>query len=194
MGALTEQRAVPGNWSVIGSTGASCDRERALRTLYDEHADSLLHFVIRQVGGDRQQAEDIVQETLLRSWRRAEFDGVRSLRPWLFTVARRLAVDTYRRRKARPEEVDGSGLEEQLTADADDIDRMLSSVVLTDALEALSPAHRAVLQETYFRDRSVQEASDALGIPPGTVKSRIHYALRALRLALDERDVSTTRR
>ena len=193
MGVIAVECAAPGSWKVIGSAGASCERERTLRTLYDEHAAVLLRFVIRLVGGDRQQAEDIVQETLLRAWDKEVFDGTRPVRPWLYTVARRLAIETYRRRKARPEEVDGSGLDEHVVAEADHIDAMLCSVVLTDALDALSERHREVLRETYFRQQTVHEAAATLGIPPGTVKSRIYYALRALRVALDERDVRIRR-
>ena len=62
---------------------------------------------------------------------------------------------------------------------------------MADALRALSQEHRAVIVETYYRGRSVAEAAAALGIPAGTVKSRCYYALRALKLALAERGVTT---
>ena len=61
---------------------------------------------------------------------------------------------------------------------------------VAECLSALSPDHRAVLLETYYRDRSVAEAAEILGIPQGTVKSRTYYALRALRLALEERGLA----
>ena len=63
-------------------------------------------------------------------------------------------------------------------------------MVITQALQALSPAHRQILNETILRDRTVNEAAEILGIPVGTVKSRVYYALRALRVAFDERGVS----
>jgi RNA polymerase sigma-70 factor (ECF subfamily) len=72
----------------------------------------------------------------------------------------------------------------------DDVDRALDAWLVADALDALSPAHREVLVQTYFAGRSVGEAARVLGIPPGTVKSRTHYALQALRLALLERGVT----
>ncbi|GGO95775.1 sigma-70 family RNA polymerase sigma factor [Wenjunlia tyrosinilytica] len=178
-------------WRVIGSTGADNSRERALRTLYDQHADVLHAYVLRLIGGDRHKAEDIVQETLLRCWRKSDLDDERSLRPWLFKVARNLVIDTHRLRAARPQEVDGSAWHEHIPAEVDDIDQMLSSIVVAHALEALSPAHQEVLRETYFAGRSAQAAAAVLGIPVGTVKSRIHYALRALRLAMEERGVDT---
>jgi RNA polymerase sigma-70 factor (ECF subfamily) len=68
---------------------------------------------------------------------------------------------------------------------------MLDRIVVVDALAALSPEHRAVIVETYYRGRTVAEAAQVLGIPPGTVKSRCYYALRALKLALAERGVTT---
>ena len=76
-------------------------------------------------------------------------------------------------------------------AGLDQMDGALDRILVTDALESLSAEHRAVIVETYYRGRTVAEAARALGVPPGTVKSRCHYALRALKLALTERGVGT---
>ncbi|WP_433332666.1 sigma-70 family RNA polymerase sigma factor [Spirillospora sp. CA-294931] len=163
--------------------------EGVLRALYDEHGGPLLGYVLRLTGGDRSQAEDVVQETLLRAWRHPEALVGRPVRPWLFTVARNLVVDAHRARRARPPETD---IDEHVvsTAGSDDIDRALESWTVAEALADLSPSHRAVLVETFYRGRSVAEASKALGVPPGTVKSRTFYALRALKLALEERGLA----
>jgi len=164
--------------------------EGLLRALYDEHGGPLLGYVLRLTGGDRAQAEDVVQETLLRAWRHPEALAGRPVRPWLFTVARNLVVDAHRARRARPQE---TGIDEQLmmtAAGSDDIDRALESWTVAEALADLSPQHRAVIVETYYRGRSVAEAAKALGIPPGTVKSRSYYALRALKLVLEERGLA----
>lgn len=165
--------------------------ETALRELYDAHAGALLAYAIRLTGGDRGRAEDVVQETLLRAWRhRHALDESRGpLRPWLFTVAHHVAIDAYRARAARPAEVGDAVLE--AVPSADDIDARLDRLLIADALMALSAEHRSVLIETYYRGRSVAEAAEALGVPPGTVKSRTFYALRALKLALAERGVTT---
>jgi RNA polymerase sigma-70 factor (ECF subfamily) len=72
----------------------------------------------------------------------------------------------------------------------DKVDQLLESWVVAEAMTRLSPEHRQVLHETYFDGRSVSEAAQRLGIAPGTVKSRTHYALRALRLALEELGVT----
>jgi RNA polymerase sigma-70 factor (ECF subfamily) len=72
---------------------------------------------------------------------------------------------------------------------ADMTEDLLRKMVMTEALQLLSPAHREVLNETILRDRTVNEAAETLGIPVGTVKSRVYYALRALRVVLAERGV-----
>lgn len=160
-----------------------------VQQLHDEHAAALWGYCLRLTGHDRAQAEDIVQETLLRAWRsRDRLDESRgSVRAWLFTVARNLVIDEWRTRRSQSEypvaEVpEVSGL-------SDGTDELLLSWVVAEAVSTLSPDHRAVLVECYFRGASVAQAADRLGIPQGTVKSRTHYALRALRLALQEMGV-----
>jgi RNA polymerase sigma-70 factor (ECF subfamily) len=164
--------------------------DELLRTLYAEHAGPLLGYVIKLTDGDRQRAEDVVQETLLRAWRHPEsLDPSRgSLRPWLWTVARNIVVDAARARRARPQEVAEDAL--AVIPVEDQIDQALLSWEVAEALSTLSDDHRAVLVETYYRGRTVAEAAEVLGIPAGTVKSRAFYALRALRLALEERGIT----
>ncbi|MGP4109432.1 sigma-70 family RNA polymerase sigma factor [Streptomyces sp. 4N509B] len=167
----------------MGSEDTSSAREQTLRTLYEEHAPALHRYVLRLLSGDRHRAEDVVQETLLRSWLSRNLDTRQSLRPWLFTVARNLVIDDHRQRMARPQETGDSWLDDVAT-DADDVNRILSLHMLGPAVRALSPAHREVLYETYYVGRSTREAALAIGVPQGTVKSRLYHALRALRLAL----------
>ncbi|GHF90748.1 RNA polymerase sigma factor [Streptomyces thermodiastaticus] len=163
--------------------------EELMRALYREHAGPLLAYVLRLVAGDRQRAEDVVQETLIRAWKNAgRLDRAGSVRPWLVTVARRIVIDGHRSRQARPHEVDPSPLE-AIPAE-DEIDKALWLMTLSDALEDLTPAHREVLVETYFKGRTVNEAAETLGIPSGTVRSRVFYALRSMKLALQERGVT----
>ncbi|GLY04636.1 MULTISPECIES: sigma-70 family RNA polymerase sigma factor [Actinoplanes] len=163
-----------------------------VKLLYEEHAGPLLMFVLRLTGGDRQRAEDIVQETLLRAWRNAHrlgAQGQQSLRPWLVTVARRIAIDEHRSANARPAETYDRELESFPTT-SDETDKVLQSMTVSDALRQLSHSHREILIETYFRGRTVPEAAEALNLPLGTAKSRVYYALRALRTALQQRGVT----
>lgn len=77
------------------------------------------------------------------------------------------------------------------TPGEDEIEQALQSWAVADAVRTLSPDHRAVLLETYYRGRTMVEAARVLGIPLGTVKSRTYYALHALRLALQERGIES---
>lgn len=162
--------------------------EAFVRALYAEHGGALLRYALHLMSGDRQRAEDLVQETIVRAWRHPEALTDRPARPWLFAVARNLAVDAYRARQARPTELGEASLS-LLPAD-DDADRTLESWAVADALASLRPEHRRVIIETYYRGCSVAEAAATLGIPAGTVKSRTFYALKALKLALQERGLA----
>jgi RNA polymerase sigma-70 factor (ECF subfamily) len=156
-----------------------------LRTLHDQHAGALWAYAVNLTNGDRAKAQDVVQETMLRAWRNPKVldQSGGSARGWLFTVARRIVIDDWRASRSRPEMVFGE-LPEPGVADTTDqtVDRQL----VLAALRLLSEEHRQVLLECYFRGASVAEAAATLGIPPGTVKSRTHYALRAMRSALED--------
>ncbi|MFL6135930.1 MAG: sigma-70 family RNA polymerase sigma factor [Nocardioidaceae bacterium] len=161
-----------------------------LDRLFTEHGRALLSYVTR-LTGDRQWAEDVTQETLLRAWTHpvAMSSAKGDPRPWLLTVARNLVRDQRRARSVRPQEVGGQFLEGDVETAVEDLDELLQSWVVGDCLASLSPDHRAVLVETFYRGRSVRQAAAVLGVPEGTVKSRTYYALRALRVALEERGV-----
>jgi RNA polymerase sigma-70 factor (ECF subfamily) len=129
----------------------------------------------------------VVQETLVRAWRqggRLDLSGP-SLMPWLATVARRIVIDEHRKKMVRPAE-SGEGMVADMPVD-DDTSATILRVAVAEAMRDLSPSHRQILNETVLRDRSVNQAAEALGIPVGTVKSRVHYAMRALQVILAER-------
>ncbi|MER5478579.1 sigma-70 family RNA polymerase sigma factor [Streptomyces sp. NPDC002734] len=160
--------------------------EHELARLQREHGRPLFALLLRLCDGDRQRAEDLVQETLVRAWQNPAAlhdDAFESVRPWLLTVARRLAIDARRARQARPAEV-GDAVLENARVCADHAERSAAALDVREAVRRLSPEHRDVLVLVYFRGASVAEAADALGIPAGTVKSRAYYALRALRRVL----------
>jgi RNA polymerase sigma-70 factor (ECF subfamily) len=104
-------------------------------------------------------------------------------RSWLFTVAKRIVIDEWRSASRRPELVTDQVPEQRVEDTAQHtVDRQL----VLAAVRTLSADHREVLLECYFRGASVAQAAETLGVPPGTIKSRTHYALHALREAIDE--------
>jgi RNA polymerase sigma-70 factor (ECF subfamily) len=166
----------------------SNDDAALLRALHDEHAAPLWRYVV-YLTGDRALADDIVQETLMRAWRKPAVLDQResSARAWLFTVARNLVIDG--KRSARSvHEIGTDTLPEPVGAD--ETDALLDGWLVADALASLSIEHRAVIVHAYYGGRSVAEISRELDIPEGTVKSRMHYGLRALRLAMQEKGVT----
>ncbi len=164
------------------------EQAELLRALHDEHAPALWRYVV-WLTGDRHFAEDVVQETLVRAWRRPQVldQSETSARSWLFTVARNLVIDDRRSAHAR-HEIASEQLPERPVDDG--TDALLDTWLVSDALTALSNDHRLVVVHAYYRGQSTAEIARELGIPEGTVKSRLHYALRALRLSLQERGVT----
>ncbi len=162
-----------------------------MRVLYDEHAAALWRYALR-LTGDRARAEDVVQETLLRAWRHPEVtdDTERSARAWLFTVARNLIIDETRSARFRHES--GTADMESVAdrAGPDEVDSALDKLLLGTALSQLSDDHRAVILRAYYQGWSVAQTAADLDIAEGTVKSRLHYAVRALRLNLQEMGVT----
>jgi len=175
-----------------GSQRSSGVAEAALmKALYDEHAAVLWRFALR-LTGDTGQAEDVVQETLLRAWQHPEVigDTERSARAWMFTVARNLIIDD--KRSARSRHVVGSTDDtkapEQSTPD--EVNAALDRLLIADAVAQLSVEHRAVIERSYYRGWTTAQIAADLQIAEGTVKSRLHYAVRALRLTLQELGVT----
>jgi len=164
------------------------DDATRLAALYDAHAGPVWRYVVH-LTGDRAGADDVVQETLLRAWRTPRIleQDPASTRSWMFTVARHLVIDDVRSARRR-REVAVADTPERATADA--TDGLFEAILIEEALAALSIEHRAVVIRAYFGGLTVAEMAADLEIPQGTVKSRLHYALRALRLALQEKGVT----
>jgi len=171
---------------------SAADAEAALmKALYDEHAGALWRYALR-LTGDASRAEDVVQETLLRAWRHPEVmgDTERPPRAWLFTVARNIIIDEQRSPRVRKSggSLEESGAPEQSAPDQ--VDSALDRMLIADAMAQMSAEHRAVVERSYYRGWTTAQIAADLDIAEGTVKSRLHYAVRALRLTLQEMGVT----
>lgn len=156
--------------------------ERSVREAYAAHARELYGFALRSLG-DAGLAEEAVQETFLRAWRAGKrFDPqIGSLRTWLFAILRNVVIDLSRARASRPG-VAAEGIEPAV----EPLDGALLSWQVEEAMRRIGDQHRCVLVETYYRGRPYAEVAEELGVPEGTIKSRVYYGLRALRVALEE--------
>ncbi|WTZ47348.1 RNA polymerase subunit sigma [Nocardia sp. NBC_01388] len=142
---------------------------------------ALSRFADRLVG-DSNRADDIAQEAIVRLWQHPNLlsQSPGTLRSWLFTVTRNLAYDELRCGRRRHEFVAGAdGLPEPGIADP--CAGVAVTVVVRRALATLSHDHRVVILYAYYAGASTQLIADELDVPRGTVKSRLHYAMRALR-------------
>lgn len=158
-----------------------------VRAVYAAHGPELYRFAMRSLG-DRGLAEEAVQETFVRAWRAADRfdDELGSLRTWLFAIVRNVVIDLSRARAVRP------GLS-PIESTSDDglfvdeaFDRVLTAWQVEEALRMLSDEHRAALVEVHYKARSYNDVAASLGVPVGTIKSRVYYGLKAMRLALEE--------
>ncbi|PTL59343.1 RNA polymerase sigma factor [Paraconexibacter algicola] len=172
---------------------AAGDRGEPLVALYRSYAGRIHRLGLRTLG-DPGQAEDLVQETFVRLWQSApRFDAGRgSVRAFVFTLAQRAAVDQLRRASVRPRLVaaaqDGSVPEPVDPVGGEElVERVAQEFTVREAVQRLSPKHREVVELTFDEDLSDAQIADRLGVPVGTVRSRTYYALRALRLDLEER-------
>lgn len=160
-----------------------------MRSIHDAHSGPLQRYVLRLTRGDRQFAEDVVQECLLRLWQKPEVlarptDAVRA---WLNTVARNLVIDDRRSaRFTREQQTD----EPPERPSPDTLGPSVDKWILAEVLRSLSPEHRAVIVRTYYLGQTTADVAAHEQIPQGTVKSRMHHAMRALRGALEERGVT----
>lgn len=159
-----------------------CTRDGLAELLATDHG--LLHWRALRRLGDSGLAEHAVQETLLRGWRAcADFDARKgSVRTWLLAIEHNVVVDIARARAVRPGDVGWSDITEEIGCGRPDFAEGLVDGLLVDQLLARLPEpQRAAVVEVFLRDRGYREVAAELGIPVGTVKTRVHYALRSLR-------------
>ena len=156
-----------------------------LLALHDAHGRALFSYVAR-ITGDNALAEDIVQETLFKAWKHPKIleQNNDSVRAWLFTVARNLVIDDRRSARFRRESATDTIPD---VPTKDETDAVLDAWVISDVLLTLSEQHRRAIVSAYYMGNSVAEIARQEEVPVGTIKSRLHYALAALKLSLQER-------
>jgi RNA polymerase sigma-70 factor (ECF subfamily) len=156
--------------------------EGAVREAYAAHSGELYGFAVRSLR-DPGLAEEAVQETFLRAWRAGDrYDPeLGSLRTWLFAILRNVVIDLGRARAARPSVAVGT-----VEAGHEPLEQVLLSWQVEEALRRIGEGHRVVIVETFYKGRPYAEVAADLGVPEGTIKSRVYYGLRALRNALEE--------
>ena len=170
------------------------DRDEGVRAAYNAHGSELYRFALRQLG-DEGAAQDAVQETFLRAWRKADsYDPeVSGLRGWLFAILRNVVIDEGRRSRVRPwqrvVELDDHREPALVTSRSGFVDEMMASWTVEEALRRLSQEHRGAIVEVHLRGRPQDEVAAEQGIPVGTLRSRVFYGLKALRLVMEEMGV-----
>jgi len=148
----------------------------AIRALYRSYSRSVFTVAYGALG-DRSLAEEAVQLTFTKAWRAAErFDTAKGIAPWLYTIARRVAVDLYRRERRH----ESSELDREIAVMPPSFEGMWEAWEVRGALDKLPDDERAIIETTHYRQLTMTEAAEELGIPVGTVKSRSHRAHRRL--------------
>lgn len=164
----------------------------AFRSVFEFYAPRVKSFLMRS-GGDAARAEEVTQETMVAVWRKAHlFDPQKaSAATWIFTIARNLRIDAYR--KERRPEIDPEDPLLQISAPADAMVELAGAqdaAALGAAMAELNADDRQLLQLAYYKDRSQSQIASELGLPLGTVKSRMRQIYSKLRTRLEhlERD------
>lgn len=176
---------------LVRDLGTRRRADAAARALYRGYERELFGFAAHRLG-DPALAEEVVQDVFTRIWRGAAgYDASQaSVRTWVYAIARNAIVDAERRRGRRPPAARFDQDDEAGAVD-EPIERALLRWQIADALARLTPEHREVLRLGRLGGLSVAEIAETLGISPGTVKSRTYYALKNLRLVLDEMEITT---
>jgi len=167
--------------------GVASRDQQAFRTLYAEYQRRLFVYFMKMIR-DEGRAEELVNDVMWEVWRGAQsYEGRSALSTWIFGIAHHKAMDEVRRR--RPQMME----EEVLDRVADPAEGAVEAMEKQDVAQAmklalgkLSAEHREVLEMTYYQHFSVQEIAETLGIPEGTVKTRMFYARQRLKEILKQ--------
>jgi RNA polymerase sigma-70 factor (ECF subfamily) len=153
----------------------------AMQTLFARHRTAVYHWLLRLVGNEA-TAEDLLSDVFLDVWRQADrFQARSSVSTWLMAIARFKALSA--RRVQKDAELDET-IEATVADSVDDPEVMLEKksrdALVRKAVTTLSPEHREIIDLVYYHEKSVDECAQILGVPAGTVKTRMFYARRKL--------------
>jgi RNA polymerase sigma-70 factor (ECF subfamily) len=167
---------------------------RAIRLLFERHQLKVYRFALRLVGNSA-AAEDIVSEVFIELWRHAaSFEGRARLSTWILAIARNKAVSAMRRRIDQPlDEAAAEAIPDHAATAEDSLVAAERSALLRRCLAQLSAEHREIIDLVYYHERSIEEAAAILGIPAGTIKTRMFHARRRLAEHLKAADIGTMR-
>jgi RNA polymerase sigma-70 factor (ECF subfamily) len=153
----------------------------ALKTLYARHRVAVYRFVLRLTRSET-AAEDVVSEVFIDVWRNAGgFEGRSGVQTFLFAMARNKAYSQLRRkREGELDEAAAAEVEDDADTPEVTVQKKSKSDALRACLDQLSPAHREVIDLVYYHDKSIEEVATIVGVPEGTVKTRMFHARKRL--------------
>ncbi|MHA6481036.1 RNA polymerase sigma factor SigW [Paenibacillus sp. strain BS8-2] len=171
--------------------------QQAFEELVDLYQDKLFHMAYRMLS-NRQEAEDVVQETFLRVYKNLDrFDESLKFSTWIYRIATNLCIDRLRKRKptysldAESSEYEGLDGYSMIPGDnrTPESELILSDTqrIIHQAMETLPPKYKSVMMLRYIQDLSLQEVGDILGMPVTTIKTRVHRGREFLRKKLEHR-------
>lgn len=156
---------------------------RAMEELYARHHVRVYRFILRLVRSQA-TAEDLVSEVFLDVWRQAgRFENRSQVSTWLLAIARFKALSSLRRSKRKEEELPDElamAIEDPADNPGDVLQKKDRSTVLRHCLDALSAEHREIIDLVYYHEKPLAEVAEIVGIPEGTVKTRMFYARKKL--------------
>ena len=176
---------------LIEAVGASQDKA-AFNLLFQYFVPRLKAFFLKQ-GADIQAAEEVIQDTMVNVWRKAyQFDsGKASASTWIFTIARNRRIDLIRKSKRpEPDPTDPAFVPGPEKSSFDVIDKEQEARQLASIIKSLPEEQQKVLKLAFFKEKAHAEVASELGIPLGTVKSRIRLALKKIKKELERGNVS----
>jgi RNA polymerase sigma-70 factor (ECF subfamily) len=163
---------------------------RAMHMLFDRYKVRVYRYALRLTNNNA-VAEDVVSEVFLTVWRQsARFEGRSKVSTWLLAIAGNMAATVLSRRTL--ESLD-QGMADSIPDLADDpevaTEKLQEKTILATCLSKLSPPHREIIDLIYYREKTVAEAAEIIGVPKSTVKTRMFYARNAIAQLLEQRGI-----